>query len=198
MTEIDTQIFVFHPVTVVGDIIKNDEVAREAGKIFIGFNQEGNFFQANPESETGYVRYTKEDISIKYGMEIILLDDIIAHGTHFELGPDAIKVVEEVEQITDEIEEVKEDNQEQPQIEEAVNEPAEEIAEVEEPDYKQLYMEAMEEVRRLEEENNSQFAEIVELTKENTQLKSDIDILTTSDTALCELVKKKGYILIVK
>lgn len=198
------------PVKIYGDIKNGTLEADSRGLVFIGYSIEsGKFFVLNENIETGYDTYTLEEVAGKLGLTIEFLQGVVARGEIIETD-ELFPVAGEVESI-EETEPAVDAEPEPVTLEDLENageayfnavygesnEVEEEVQEIE-VDFEKLYMDAMEENKALTEENTELFKETVELTQENTNLKAELDLLKTDDGKLAELVKSKGYILIVK
>lgn len=184
---------ILKPVKIYGDIKNGTVDAVSKGFGFVGYSKEsGKFFVLNENTETGYDTYSLEEIAGRLDASIEVLQNVVATGEDAVLG----EVTEETS-----IEETKPVVEAEPEPitqEDLEDVPVfEEVQEIE-VDFEKLYMEAMEENKALTEENTELFKETVELTKKVVDLECELDLLKTDDGKLAELVKSKGYILIVK
>lgn len=194
------------PVKIYGDIKNGTFEADSRGLVFIGYSKEsGKFFVLNENTETGYDTYSIEEIAGKLGASIEVLQNVVATGEDAVLEEFTEETsIEETEPVVDAAPEpiTQEDLENAGEayfnaVYGESNEVEEEVHEVE-VDFKGLYMDAMEENKRLTQENTELFKETVELTKKVVDLECELDLLKTDDGKLAELVKSKGYILIVK
>lgn len=194
------------PVKIFGDIKEGDEQAKNLGMSFLGYSLSSNkFFILNEQSESGYDSFTVEEIGKKLNVKEERFTEIIENKLEGEL-----ELETETKHLVFNLpfKKNKEENQNVVEVanpEESNNEPiVDKVIEVKEAvvenlvDFKQLYMDAMEENKLLSAENEKLFAETVELTQKNTELESELDLLKNDDGKLVELVKSKGYVLIVK
>lgn len=197
---------ILKPVKIYGDIKNGTVDAVSKGFGFVGYSKEsGKFFILNENTETGYDTYSLEEIAGKLGASIEVLQNVVASGEDAVLGEFTEETsIEETEPVVDaEPEPVTLEDLESAgeayfnAVYGESNEVEEEVQEIE-VDFEKLYMDAMEENKALTEENTELFKETVELTKKVVDLESELDLLKTDDGKLAELVKSKGYILIVK
>lgn len=184
---------ILKPVKIYGDIKNGTVDAVSKGFGFVGYSKEsGKFFVLNESTETGYDTYSLEEMAGRLGASIEVLQNVVATGEDAVLGEFTEETsIEATEPVVEEEAQTitQEDLEDVPGFEE--------VQEIE-VDFKGLYMDAMEENKRLTEENMDLFKETVELTQENTNLKAELDLLKTDDGKLAELVKSKGYVLIIK
>lgn len=193
---------ILRAVKIFGDIQKGTEEALAVGAKFVGYSQDsGRFFELNEAVEAGYDTYSVEEMAGRLETSVELLKEIVKNGEdhYLDLGP--APVIEEpvVEapvtnlSITDSgAVGIDYGQGESLSITVTPDQIADKV------DFKELYMAAMEENRALSAENAELFKETVELTQKNVNLESELDLLKTDDGKLAELVKSKGYMLIVK